>query len=187
MGAIHVCPWQSGHTLNSRALRLLHQPERILKGLVRPGMTVMDIGCGMGYFTLPMAEAVGEDGRVIAVDLQPEMLLGMQSDAEKTGGSGRIVPHPCKQNTLDISVYAEAVDFSILFMMLHEVPDPRRLIRELRVALRKDGRILFAEPVIHVAKRAYLESLRLFRQEGFHTEDEPRIALCRAAVLRKKP
>jgi cyclopropane fatty-acyl-phospholipid synthase-like methyltransferase len=43
--------------------RLLHNPEKILGPYVKPGMTVMDVGCGMGFCSIAMAKMVGEDGK----------------------------------------------------------------------------------------------------------------------------
>lgn len=65
-----VCPWWLAYTFDHALRRLIHRPEVILAGLVRPGQTVLDLGCGMGFFSLAMARLVGEQGRVICVDLQ---------------------------------------------------------------------------------------------------------------------
>jgi ubiquinone/menaquinone biosynthesis C-methylase UbiE len=70
----HVCPWWLAYTFDNRLRRLIHNPQKILSGYVQEGMTVMDIGCGMGYFTLGLAELVGDAGQVLAVDLQQQML-----------------------------------------------------------------------------------------------------------------
>lgn len=183
MSRTTVCPWWAGYTLNNRARRLLHKPEQILKGYILQGMTVMDVGCGMGYFTLPAAALVGEKGKVIAVDLQKKMLQGMWSRAEKAGLSSRIITHACGQDALDIGGFARSVDFAILFMMLHEVPDQQRLILELKQAMCAGGKLLFAEPIGHVPKKRYHQSLALFHQEGFRVAAEPDIAICRASVL----
>lgn len=185
MSTTHVCPWRSGYTLNNRMRRILHRPENILKELVLPGKTVMDIGCGMGFFTLPMARLVGKTGKVIAIDLQPQMLRGMEKCAEKANVTQQITSHLCGQESLGIDLYSGTVDFALLFMMLHEVPDPVRLIRELHTTLSTHGRILFAEPVIHVSRHNYQKSLDQLAHAGFLSVAEPAVALCRAAVLQK--
>ena len=51
----------------------------------RPGQTVLDMGCGNGFYTLPMAKMVGANGRVLAVDIQPEMLVMLRARAEQEG------------------------------------------------------------------------------------------------------
>ena len=69
-----VCPSWLAFVLNNPLRKLLQNPEKILKGLVQEGQTAVDLGCGPGFFTLPLARMVGESGRVIAVDLQSKML-----------------------------------------------------------------------------------------------------------------
>ena len=91
-----VCPpWLAG-MLESPLRRAMHRPEKLLAGLVEPGMTVLDIGCGPGYFSLSMARLVGPQGRVIAADLQPEMLARVRAHAEKDGLLERITLHQCE-------------------------------------------------------------------------------------------
>ena len=55
----HVCPWWGGYFIDNRLRRLFHKPEKILGPYVRSGMTVMDVGCGMGLFAIAMARLVG--------------------------------------------------------------------------------------------------------------------------------
>src|SRR5512134_1835692 len=71
----HVCPWWIAWTFDNPLRKRFQDPDRILGGLVREGMTVADIGCGMDYFSVAMAGMVGDKGRVIAVDLQQMMLV----------------------------------------------------------------------------------------------------------------
>jgi len=73
-----VCPWWLLPTFDNPLRRLIQNPQRILEGLVQVGQRAADLGCGMGYFSLPMARLAGETGRVYAVDLQPEMLAGLE-------------------------------------------------------------------------------------------------------------
>jgi len=56
--AKHTCPWWGGYLIDNRLRRLLHNPERILAAYLQPGMTVMDFGCGMGFFSIAMAGMV---------------------------------------------------------------------------------------------------------------------------------
>ena len=85
MGA-HVCPWWCARfSINNPLRRLVHDPEKIVGPYVRPGMFIMDVGCGVGWFSVPMAKMVGDQGRVIAVDLQQQMLDTLWRRAEKAG------------------------------------------------------------------------------------------------------
>ena len=66
----HVCPWWIGYLIASHLRKLGENPDTILGPLVEPGMTVVDVGCAMGFFSLPLARMVGESGRVLCVDVQ---------------------------------------------------------------------------------------------------------------------
>jgi len=66
----HVCPWWCCFTFDNFLRKLLHNSEKILQPYVAEGNTILDIGPGMGYFTIPLARMVGEKGKVIAADIQ---------------------------------------------------------------------------------------------------------------------
>ncbi len=85
-----VCPWWLCATFDNPLRRLIHNPERILCELVRSGDTALDLGCGMGVFSIPLARLVGPSGKVICVDLQEQMLAGVRRRAERAGVAQRI-------------------------------------------------------------------------------------------------
>ena len=85
-----VCPWWLAWTFDNPLRPLIHKPEAIVGPYMQEGMTVADIGCGMGYFSIAMAKSVGERGMVIAVDLQQKMLDLMQTRAGRAGVARRI-------------------------------------------------------------------------------------------------
>ena len=93
--AEHICPWWVGYFLISPIRRWLQDPEKILSPYINEGMTVLDIGPGMGFFTIPAARMVGESGKVIAVDVQEKMLTVLRKRAEKAGVAGRVVTKRC--------------------------------------------------------------------------------------------
>jgi len=100
--------------------RLLQRPKRILGDLAREGATVADIGCGPGYFTLPLARMVGPTGQVVALDLQPEMLERVRQRAERAGLLDRIRFHQCRPDAIDCPA---PVDGILACYIVHEVPD----------------------------------------------------------------
>ena len=108
----HVCPWWGGYFLDNPVRRLLHRPEQILAPYVRPGMTVLDFGCGMGLFSLAAARLVGEQGKVIAVDLQPQMLAALGRRAAKAGLQDRIRFHRSEPDRIGL---AEPCDLVLAF------------------------------------------------------------------------
>ena len=77
----HTCPWWLLFTFDNPLRRLIHDPEKILAPYVESGDAVLDVGCGMGYFSLGLAKLVGPEGKVIAADLQPQMLAGLKKRA----------------------------------------------------------------------------------------------------------
>ena len=85
-----VCPWWLGYLLASPVRRMFQHPAQMLAGHVRAGMTVLEPGPGMGFFTLELARLVGGSGRVIAVDIQPRMLDGLRRRAAKAGVLDRV-------------------------------------------------------------------------------------------------
>ena len=122
-----VCSWWNAYTFDNIVRRLLHNPKKMLGAYVRAGMTVMDVGCGMGFFSIGLARIVGETGRVISVDLQQEMLDVLQERAEKAGVADRIRTHPCEAGSIGIE---DTVDFALAFWMVHEVPDNRAFLQQ---------------------------------------------------------
>lgn len=180
-----ICPWWAGPMLAGTVRRLVHNPARMIRPYLSAGMTVMDVGCGMGFFTVPMAKLVGAQGRVIAVDIQRNMLAGMLRHANREAVAARIEPHLCGADSLRVGRWTSAVDFILIFMMLHEVPDQERMILELYGALKPGGRLLFAEPIVHVSKKMYDSELVKMKAAGLRGLTAPKIPLCRAALLER--
>jgi ubiquinone/menaquinone biosynthesis C-methylase UbiE len=178
----HVCPWWGGYCIDNRLRRLLHAPEKIVGPYVKPGMTVMDVGCGMGLFSIAMARMVGDQGRVIAVDLQQKMLDVLQKRAERAGVANRIRPHRCESDRLGIE---DPVDFALAFAMAHEVPDARRLLTEIRSCLKPGGKFFVAEPWLHVPGRAFAAMVATANDVGLQVTEQAKVRWCRAVVLGK--
>ena len=178
----HVCPWWGGYFIDNRFRRLLHKPEVILAPYVQRGMTVMDFGCGMGFFSIPSARLVGDEGHVIAVDLQHKMLDVLSNRARKAGVADRIRTHRCEPNSIAVD---EQVDLAMAFYSVHEVPNVEGFITEIHGLLRTQGRFLIVEPVGHVRQVEFVRMMTLAEELGFQVEERPRICLSHAAVLSK--
>lgn len=145
-------------------------------------MTIMDFGCGMGLFSIAMAKLVGDNGRVIAVDLQQQMLDVLEKRAKKAGIADRIATHRCEETSIGLS---EPIDLALASYSAHEVPDLRRLLTEIHGLLRPTGRFLVIEPVGHVTAKDFEAMLSLAEEIGFRVEERPQVRLSRAAVLIK--
>jgi ubiquinone/menaquinone biosynthesis C-methylase UbiE len=178
----HVCPWWGGYFIDNRLRRWIHNPERILSPYVRPGMAAMDFGCGMGMFAIALARLVGDQGQVIAVDLQQKMLDVLVKRAKKAGVAERIRTHRCEADSM---AFDGAIDFALAFYSVHEVPDQRRLLGEIWACLRPEGRMLVVEPIRHVPLHDFRTMVSVAEEIGFQADERPRICLSRAVVLRK--
>jgi ubiquinone/menaquinone biosynthesis C-methylase UbiE len=180
----HVCPWWLAWlSIMNPLRRLQHNPQKILGPYLKPGMTMMDVGCGMGWFSVPAAGMVGEKGRIIAVDLQQKMLDGLVRRAKKAGVADRIETHRCEIDRLGVQVQ---VDFALAFAMVHEVPDAPRLLAEIRDSLRPGGRLLLAEPRMHVSQAAFDVTVAAATAAGLKVVDQPRVGGCQAVLLEKE-
>ena len=178
-----VCPWWIGYFLLVPLRKWAQDPRRILAPWVGQGMTVVDVGSAMGYFTLPLAELVGPTGRVVAVDLQARMLRTLERRARRAGLADRIETRHCTAESLGLSDLAGRVDFALVFAVAHEVPDAARLMAELAAALSPQGRALLAEPSGHVSAEEYAASIAAAQATGLTVEAQPAIARSRAALL----
>lgn len=178
----HVCPWWAGYLIDNRFRRWLHNPEQILTPLVQPGMTVLDFGCGLGFFAIGMARLVGDDGLVIAVDRQPQMLAGLRKRAARAGVAERIRTHHCAADALGLD---QPVAFALAFYSVHEVRDQGRLFREIHGLLRPGGQFLMVEPIGHVTAGQFHDSLRAAKDIGFQIDHQPWVRWSHAAVLAK--
>ena len=163
----HVCPWWLGYLLASPLRRIECRPAKVLAAHVRPGMTVLEPGPGMGFFTLELARLAGSSGRVIAVDIQPRMLDRLRRRAAKAGVLDRLDARLAAPDSLGIADLAGTVDFTLAFFMVHELPTAAGFFREVAQASKPGARLLFAEPKGHVKAPTFDAELQAARDAGF--------------------
>jgi ubiquinone/menaquinone biosynthesis C-methylase UbiE len=182
MDSGRCCPWWWAYSFDNAARRLFQKPELILAGLVREGMTALDLGCGMGYYSIAMARMVGPAGRVIAVDLQEQMLGNMRRRAERQGVAERIVPVQCRSDDI---MARDQVDFALAMWMVHEVPDREKFFQQVRACLKDEARFLMAEPKWHIKRPRFEAEVELAGKCGLAPITEPRVGLSHAVLLKR--
>lgn len=179
----HVCPWWLAYTFDNPIRALVHDPGRLLGSHVVPGMTALDAGCGMGYFTVALARLVGKGGAVIAADLQEEMLARVALRSRRAGVADRVRLHRCTPDSLGIE---GPVDFALAFWMVHEVPDATAFFRQVRRSLVPGGKMLVAEPRWHVTRRRFEEIVRAAESAGLRRCGAPAVRFSRSVLLEAK-
>ena len=179
----HVCPVERAGHLDSSIRRWVQNPEKILRPYIEEGMTVLDMGCGPGFFSIDMAQMVGKSGRVIAADLQEGMLQKVRDKIKGTELEKRITLHQCGKNKIDVSAQ---VDFVLLFYMVHEIPNKEAFFSEIETILKPGGQVLMVEPPFHVSKSAFKEIVRKARDVGFASVKGPNMLFSKTMVLKKK-
>ncbi len=181
----HVCPWWLGPLLASPLRRLIESPEQLLGPHVKPGMTVLEPGCGMGFFTLPLARLVGPAGKVICVDVQPRMIDGLRRRARRAGLLDRIESSVCVADDLGLEKWQERVDQAIAINTVHETGDAARFLEQIAAALRPGGTLLLVEPRGHVSREAFATTLAAAERVGLSEKDRPATRRKLAALLVK--
>jgi predicted methyltransferase len=160
-------------------------PNEILAPHVREGMTVVEPGPGMGFFTLPMARMVGAKGRVVAVDVEPKMLESLRRRAGRAGLAERIETRLAPVESLALDGWAERADFALAFAVVHEMPSAASFFREIAQALKPGACLLLAEPAGHIGQSEFDGELAAAAAAGLKEAGRPRIRRSLAAVLRK--
>jgi tRNA A58 N-methylase Trm61 len=183
--AERVCPWWIGYFLISPIRRWIQDPAAITAPYVRAGMTVLEPGPGMGFFTLDLARQVGPNGRVVAVDVQPRMIASLKRRAAKAGVLDRIDARVAAPNSMGLGDLRGKADFTLAFALVHEMPSAARFFAEAAEAMKPGGTLLFVEPSGHVDEDKFAEELKDATAAGFKVIDRPLIRRSLTAVLKK--
>ncbi|PWW83308.1 SAM-dependent methyltransferase [Prosthecochloris marina] len=182
MGNNRVCPVERSGSLDTGFRKWLQDSQKILHPYVKEGMTVLDFGCGSGFFTVDMAHMVGESGRIIAVDLQEGMLEKLREKIQGTEYEERIILHKCEKDTIGI---AQQVDFILAFYVVHEVPHQDMFFKEIQSTLKKNGLMLVVEPPFHVSAKAFRQEVEKAQEAGLTACEGPKVLFGKTVILKK--
>ena len=177
-----VCPVEIAGTLDNRIRKWLQNPRKILSPYIKKGMTVLDLGCGPGFFSIELARLVGQSGWVIASDLQEGMLQKIKNKIQGTDFENRIILHKCEADKIGVE---QAVDFVLAFYMVHEVSDMERFLYEIESILKPDGRLFIAEPPFHVSKTKFEEMIQNIQNIGLTPVERPKTLFSRSVIFKK--
>jgi ubiquinone/menaquinone biosynthesis C-methylase UbiE len=183
-GSSHVCPWWLAYTFDNPIRRWIHRPRKLLAPYVKEGMHVIDVGCGMGVFTIEMAKQVGDSGRVTALDLQEKMLEIVRRRSKRAGVEYRIQTVQGSADRID----GEAQhDFALAFWMVHEISDRPGFFQKISTALKPGGMLLMAEPAMHVSRRDFDRSVEQAATAGLLPHaSQPKVRMSLSKVLVKQ-
>ncbi len=149
-------------------------PEQALDALdLKSGMTVADVGAGTGYMTLRLARRVGPEGRVYAVDIQPEMLRRLRENAARAKLDNI---QPVLGEESDPKLPRNSLDLIVLVDVYHEMSQPQQMLRKFREELKPDGRLVLVEyrkedprvPIKEAHKMSVQQVKIELEAEGFH-------------------
>jgi ubiquinone/menaquinone biosynthesis C-methylase UbiE len=179
--APYVCPSEFAGSLDNSFRRWFHNPKKILKPYIQKGMTVLDLGCGPGVFTIEIANLLQDSGKVIAADLQEGMLELIAGKIKGTSLENRVELHKCQENSIGVS---EKADFILAFWMVHEVPNHDSLFKELKSILKPEGKIFIVEPRMHVTGKAFKAMTDQIIDSGFEITGRPKVFFSRTLLMK---
>jgi ubiquinone/menaquinone biosynthesis C-methylase UbiE len=144
---------------------------------IKPGQTVCDMGCGNGFYSLKLAKLVGDEGQVIGVDIQPEM-LHMLSERAREAGVKNI--KTVQGTPTDPRLPAGGVDLVLLVDVYHEFAYPEEMLKTIRKSLKPGGRLALAEfrredrqvPIKLLHKMTKRQILKEFEPNGYRLVEQ---------------
>ncbi|MFC1544783.1 class I SAM-dependent methyltransferase [Gemmatimonadota bacterium] len=181
--ADHCCPWWMNYLIGNPLRLWLQPPEKLFGHLVKPGMIVLDAGCGMGVFTLALAALAGAEGKVVAVDLDAKNLAVLERKARRKGLEQRITTVACDMGELPLDY---RFDFALAANSVHEVPGFQRFFLRLHALLNSGAKFLLLEPRFHIGEKDFQRELDLAAEAGLETIERSSGRSGRKALLEKK-
>jgi SAM-dependent methyltransferase len=139
----HVMGWQAASWLEREEREKEERTSVLIEELnLVPGMVVADVGAGSGYLSRRMAPRVSPGGRVLGVDIQPEM-LALLADAARDPRYSNI--EPVRGSADDTNLPEGSVDLAIMVDVYHELEYPYEVLESIVRALKPGGRVAFVE------------------------------------------
>ncbi len=134
---------------------------------IKPGMTLMDLGCGSGAFTTFVARAVGEQGKVYAVDIQPAMLRQLEHKLARAENQSIKNVKMKQSSAYELPFEDRALDLVYMVTVLQEIPDRGRALREIRRILKPGGILAVTEFLPDPDYPLRSTTIKICQREGF--------------------
>jgi ubiquinone/menaquinone biosynthesis C-methylase UbiE len=177
----HVCPSSKYSMFESKIRKLVQNPKKLFSKYVKSGNSAIDIGCGPGFFTIGLAEMVGEKGYVIGADIQEDAFVKINKKISGTPFEKIIKTHKSNPDSIGIN---EKIDFILNFYVLHEVENKKKFIEEIKLMMKPESIYMLVEPKGHVNKKEFDEEVKLIENSGFKIVETPKIFTSRTAVFK---
>jgi ubiquinone/menaquinone biosynthesis C-methylase UbiE len=162
------CPPWLGWMLENPLTRGMQADLLVLRAGLKPGMRVLDAGCGLGRVTVPAAIAVGDEGEVIAMDIQPAMLDAARKRAKTAGLNNiRFMLTPIGEDNLPVNRF----DRAFLVTVLGEIPDRLKAINEIAGSLKPGGILSITEIIPDPHFQSKRTVRKLAQQAGLNEVD----------------
>jgi ubiquinone/menaquinone biosynthesis C-methylase UbiE len=165
---------------NHSLRKIFQNPSKILRPYLQDGMTILDLGCSPGFFSLEMAKMV-PSGKIIAADLQQGMLDIVKKKVRGSKWQKIIQIHKTEPDGINLP---ERVDFILAFYVVHEIPDQNKLFEELKTILKPEGKVLIIEPKFHVKKKHFNKMIEKLINQEFKIMDNPKVFFSRSVLVR---
>ena len=162
-----------GRFLDSDQRRRFQPADKLIqRSGIRSGMTVVDLGCGSGAYTAFAARAVGERGKVYAVDIQPAMLRQLERKLSMPENRDIANIELRQASAYDLPFEDESIDLVYLVTVLMEIPDRGKAIREIKRVLKAGGILAVTEFLPDPDYPLSSTVIKLCQREGFTLEDK---------------
>ncbi len=161
-----------GRFLDSGYRRWMQPPDKLIeRSGIKPGMTVLDLGCGSGAFTPFVARMVGESGKVYAVDIQPAMLNQMERKLAKAENRDIKNIELRQAGAYHLPFQDRALDLVYMVTVLQEIPDRARALREVSRVLKPGGILAVTEFLPDPDYPLRSTTIKICQREGFVLDD----------------
>ncbi len=177
-----IYPAKKSKRLEGNLRRKLQNPKKILEKYIQKDMKILDMGCGPGVFSIELAKMIGPKGKIIAADLQEEMLEKLRIKLKDNNLKSKIKLHKCKKDKIDLK---EKVDFVFAFYVVHELSNKKSFFEEISKITTKKAKLFIVEPKFHLSKKDFEKTIEMAEKTGFKIIEKPSIFLSMAVIMEK--